>query len=117
MLSNEVAIEPTIRDTGPTKTQRKPAVRADKNFLDLWSYPSTFNDRDLRNGHAKVAQGEAKMSGNIAFGTYMFVATWPKRGARQRTTIEELSRDERSRLVLKNVPMAHRNIWRGYRQW
>lgn len=46
-------MEPTIRGTGTTKTERKLAVLADKTFLDLWSYPNTFNDRDLRNGQGK----------------------------------------------------------------
>lgn len=46
-------MEPTVRGVGTTKTERTLAGLADKTFLDLWSYPNTFNDRDLRNGQGK----------------------------------------------------------------
>jgi len=46
-------MDPTIRGTGTTATERSLAKLADRTFLDLWSYPNTFNDRDLNNGHGK----------------------------------------------------------------
>jgi hypothetical protein len=46
-------MEPTIRGVGTTRTERTIARLADRTFLDLWSYPNTFNDRDIRVGQGK----------------------------------------------------------------
>lgn len=38
-------MEPINRGTGITESERYLAKLADETFLDLWSYPNTFNDR------------------------------------------------------------------------
>ncbi len=39
------ALKPIHRGTGATDSERYLAELADKTFLDLWSYPNTFNDK------------------------------------------------------------------------
>lgn len=46
-------MKPIKRGTGTTKSERLLAKLADRTFLDLWSYPNTFNDRDMRKGQGK----------------------------------------------------------------
>lgn len=41
------------RGKGTTRSERILARLADKTFLDLWSYPNTFNDRDMGKGQGK----------------------------------------------------------------
>ena len=46
-------METINRGTGITGSERKLAKVADKTFLDLWSYPNTYNDRDMAKGQGK----------------------------------------------------------------
>ncbi len=38
-------MRPINRGVGTTESERYLAALADRTFLDLWSYPNTFNDR------------------------------------------------------------------------
>lgn len=46
-------MQPINRGSGTTRTERQLAKHADRTFLDLWSFPNTFNDRDIARGQGK----------------------------------------------------------------
>lgn len=46
-------MEEIQRGTGQTKSEKRLARLADKSFLDLWSYPNTFNDRGAQRGQGQ----------------------------------------------------------------
>lgn len=52
-VRNFQLMEAITRGTGTTRTERVLAKFADRTFLDLWSYPNTFNDRDMGKGQGK----------------------------------------------------------------
>lgn len=75
-------MDPTVRGVGTTKTERALAGLADKTFLDLWSYPNTFNDRDLSTGQGKELCDLLVVCGNDVLIFSDKAISWPSGDAK-----------------------------------